>query len=80
MNRTITMNLSGIIFHIEEDAYEVLNKYLNTIKGYFKNSEGRDEIMKDIESRIAEMLLTRLDSIPKACAMAAKSGAVKSTP
>ena len=59
MNRTITMNLNGIIFHIEEDAYEKLNKYLSTIKGYFKDSEGRDEIMSDIEARIAEMLSER---------------------
>ncbi|MBL7889534.1 MAG: hypothetical protein JNL24_08280, partial [Bacteroidia bacterium] len=48
MNRTITMNLSGIIFHIEEDAYEKLNKYLAAIRGYFSNSESKDEIMTDI--------------------------------
>ncbi len=66
MNRTITMNLSGIIFHIEEDAYEVLNKYLNAIKGYFRDSEGRDEIMKDIEARIAEMLEEKVSNIKQA--------------
>ncbi len=66
MNRTITMNLSGIIFHIEEDAYDILNKYLSTIKGYFKDSEGRDEIMNDIEARIAEMLQEKVSKAKQA--------------
>ena len=66
MNKTITMNLSGIIFHIEEDAYEMLNKYLSTIKGYFHDSEGRDEIMSDIESRIAEMLQEKVSTTKQA--------------
>ncbi|MBI3502357.1 MAG: PspC domain-containing protein [Bacteroidetes bacterium] len=56
MNKTVTINLSGIIFHIDEDAYQKLSSYLNTIRGYFSESEGRDEIMADIENRIAEML------------------------
>jgi phage shock protein PspC (stress-responsive transcriptional regulator) len=60
------MNLSGIIFHIEEDAYEMLNKYLSTIKGYFKDSEGRDEIMSDIEARIAEMLQEKVNNTKQA--------------
>jgi phage shock protein PspC (stress-responsive transcriptional regulator) len=60
MNKTVTINISGIIFHIDEDAYEKLSKYLSTIKGYFRDSEGRDEIVSDIESRIAEMLQERI--------------------
>ncbi len=64
------MNLSGIIFHIEEDAYNKLNSYLSTIKGYFKNSEGCDEIMSDIEARIAEMLQGKVSSIKQAILMA----------
>lgn len=60
MNKTVTINISGIIFHIEEDAYDKLGKYLQTIRGYFKDSEGRDEIMADIEARIAEMLQERV--------------------
>jgi len=70
MNRTVTMNLSGIIFHIEEDAYEKLNKYLSAIKGYFSNSESRDEIMSDIESRIAEMLQSKVSQTKQAVLMA----------
>ncbi|MEO6903493.1 MAG: PspC domain-containing protein [Bacteroidia bacterium] len=66
MNRTITMNLSGIIFHIEEDAYEMLNKYLATIKSYFNDAESRDEIMSDIEGRIAELLQEKVSTIKQA--------------
>src|SRR3954471_1643403 len=69
MNRTITMNLSGIIFHIEEDAYDKLNKYLTTIRSYFKDSDGRDEIMNDIESRIAEMLQEKVSKTKQAVLM-----------
>ncbi|MBL7892509.1 MAG: PspC domain-containing protein [Bacteroidia bacterium] len=56
MKKTLTINLSGIVFHIDEDAYEKLGSYLNTIKKSFSDSDGRDEIMADIEARIAEML------------------------
>ena len=55
MNKTVTANISGVVFHIEVDAYEKLNRYLSTIKSYFKDSEGKDEIMADIEARIAEL-------------------------
>ncbi|MCC7303249.1 MAG: PspC domain-containing protein [Bacteroidia bacterium] len=60
MNKTVTINVSGIVFHIEEDAYDKLSKYLGTIKSYFKDSEGRDEIMADIEARIAELLKEKI--------------------
>ena len=55
MNQTVTVNISGIVFHIEVDAYDTLKNYLNKIKGYFNDSEEREEIMGDIESRIAEL-------------------------
>ncbi len=60
MKKTFTINISGIIFHIDEDAFEKLSIYLETIKSYFTNSEGRDEIMNDIESRIAELLQIKI--------------------
>lgn len=59
MNKTVTINISGIIFHIEEDAYLVLNNYILAIKHYFKQNESGVEIMSDIESRIAEMLQSK---------------------
>lgn len=76
MKKTITMNLSGIIFHIEEDAYEKLSKYLATIKSYFNNSDGKDEIMNDIESRIAEMLSEKVNKNKQAIVMADVEGVI----
>ncbi|MFT5667414.1 MAG: phage shock protein PspC (stress-responsive transcriptional regulator) [Vicingaceae bacterium] len=60
MNKTVTANISGVVFHIEADAYEKLHQYLNTIKNYFRDSDGTDEIMADIEARIAELFKERL--------------------
>ncbi|PCH91206.1 MAG: hypothetical protein COB85_09395 [Bacteroidetes bacterium] len=60
MKKTVTINLSGVIFHIDEDAHDNLHAYLNKIKGYFSDSEGKDEIMADIEARIAEMLQEKI--------------------
>ena len=60
MKKTVTINLAGLIFNIDEDAYAHLKNYLDTIRSYFSESEGRDEIMTDIEARIAEMLQDKL--------------------
>lgn len=70
MNKTVTINISGIIFHIEEDAYEKLSKYLGTIKGYFSRTEGGNEIMSDIEARIAEMLQSKTSAVKQVVLMA----------
>ena len=56
MKKTLTVNISGSVFHIDEDAYHVLNDYLQSIKQHFSKTEGRDEIISDFEARIAEML------------------------
>ena len=55
MKKTFTININGSIFHIEEDAYEVLQKYLVNLKNHFGNSEEGKEILDDIEARIAEI-------------------------
>ncbi len=60
MKKTVSINISGIIFHIDDDAYERLNRYLNSIKRHFQKMEGKDEIITDIESRIAELLQEKL--------------------
>jgi phage shock protein PspC (stress-responsive transcriptional regulator) len=60
MNKTISINLSGMLFNLEEAAYNQLLKYIQTIKNYFSAAEGRDEIIGDIESRIAELFQERL--------------------
>ncbi len=70
MNKTVTINISGIIFHIEEDAYDKLSKYLSTIKGYFSKADGGNEIMGDIEARIAEMLQAKTNAVKQVVLMA----------
>ena len=60
MKKTLTINISGIIFHIDEDAYEKLNRYLDTLKRHFTHTQGREEIISDIEGRIAELLQERI--------------------
>ena len=60
MKKTFTINISGIIFHIDEDAYDKLNNYLGILKSHFTKTVGKDEIISDIEGRIAELLQERL--------------------
>lgn len=55
MNKTIIINISGIVFHIEEEAYEVLRAYMIDVKKHFGHSADSHEIVGDIENRIAEM-------------------------
>ncbi len=59
MNKTVNINLGGMFFHIDEDAYQKLNRYFDAVKRSLSNSTGKDEIMKDIEMRIAELLTER---------------------
>ena len=61
MNKTVNINLVGMVFHIDEDAFEILNNYLNALKNHFKKEEGSEEIINDIEGRIAELFTERLD-------------------
>src|SRR6188474_2396670 len=61
MKKNISINISGIIFHIEEDGYENLRKYLDSINKYFSTFEDSSEILADIESRIAEIFLSKLN-------------------
>ena len=59
MNKTVNINLGGMFFHIDEDAYQKLSRYFDAIKRSLTNSSGQDEIIKDIEMRIAELLNER---------------------
>ncbi len=61
MKKTLSINISGIIFHIEEDGYESLRKYLDSINRYFGSFDDSNEILADIESRIAEIFLAKLN-------------------
>ena len=51
-----------MFFHIDEDAYNNLQRYINAIKRSFTDSQGRDEIISDIEARVAELFSERLQS------------------
>ena len=59
MNKTININLANIFFHVDEDAYRKLQGYLDAIKRSFTGTPGGDEIMADIEARIAELFTER---------------------
>ncbi|GAB4017215.1 PspC domain-containing protein [Spirosoma sp. KCTC 42546] len=65
MKKTISINISGVIFHIEEDGYDKLKNYLTTVQQYFSTYEDSQEIVTDIENRIAEKLLAKLKSADK---------------
>ena len=62
MKKTYTINLGGMAFVIDEDAYIKLNDYLDSIKNHFENENERKEILEDIELRIAEILKDTLSS------------------
>lgn len=56
MKKNININIYGTIYAIDEDAYQLLENYLESMKRYFKRQEGGDEIADDIEHRVAELL------------------------
>jgi phage shock protein PspC (stress-responsive transcriptional regulator) len=62
MNKTVNINLAGTFFHIDEDAYQKLQRYIEAIKRSFTDSEGREEIIADIEARISELFFERVDN------------------
>ena len=62
MNKTVSINLAGIFFHIDEDAYQNLKNYFKAIKKSLQNSEGESEILADIEGRVSELFSERIKS------------------
>ncbi len=62
MKKTITVHIANFIFNIEEEAYKELQDYLKKISVQFSIKEERDEIMFDIEARIAELFRERLSN------------------
>lgn len=61
MKKTTTINLAGMVYHIEEDGYQILKKYIADIKRVFSNQEGVEEMVADIQFRIAELFQERLN-------------------
>jgi phage shock protein PspC (stress-responsive transcriptional regulator) len=62
MNKTVNINLGGMFFHIDEDAYQKLTRYFDAIKRSLNHSSGQDEIIKDIEMRVSELLTEKQKS------------------
>jgi phage shock protein PspC (stress-responsive transcriptional regulator) len=60
MNKTVNINLAGVFFHVDEDAYGKLQRYLAAIKRSFEGVQGEDEIIADIEARISELFSERI--------------------
>jgi len=60
MKKTLTINLSGSVFHIDDDAYEKLYAYLTQITRHFGNDAEAKEIVEDIETRIAEIFTEKI--------------------
>lgn len=61
MKKTLSINIRGIVFNIDEDAYQLLNDYLSDINRHYKNQPGHEDIMSDIENRITELFLAKLN-------------------
>lgn len=55
MKKSIKVNIGGVVFHIDEDAYELLRNYLDQLDARFKSTPGGSEILSDIETRMAEL-------------------------
>lgn len=62
MNKTVNINLANTLFHIDDDAYNKLRRYLESIKRSFSGTKGSDEIIADIEARIAELFLEKMEN------------------
>lgn len=67
MKKVININFQGRVIPIEEAAYEILKGYTDSLRRYFANEEGRDEIINDIENRIAELFSEDLKKNPSGC-------------
>ena len=62
MNKTVNINLANMLFHIDEVAYNKMRRYLESVKRSFANTPGSDEIIADIEARIAELFHEKLEN------------------
>jgi len=62
MNKVFNVNIGGLIFSVDDLAFDKLNSYITSIKSHFSKTDGKEEIIADIEARIAEMLREKLHS------------------
>lgn len=61
MKKTININLGGLVFTIDEDAYDRLSRYIDALKQKFTNLEEQNEIIQDIEYRFAELFSANIN-------------------
>lgn len=69
MKKTFSINLNGMLFNIDDDAYTMLEDYLKRIEAHFSGQDESEEIMNDIEARIAELINERLGGGKKAVSL-----------
>ncbi len=62
MNKTVNINLAGTFFHIDENAFGKLQRYFEAIKKSLSDPQGSDEILRDIEARVAELFTEKIES------------------
>jgi phage shock protein PspC (stress-responsive transcriptional regulator) len=62
MNKVFNINIGGYPFTIDDDAYEHLKRYMDALHNHFRTYQGADEIIEDIESRMAELFNSRLEN------------------
>ncbi|MDT0540176.1 PspC domain-containing protein [Croceitalea sp. P059] len=62
MNKTVNINLANSLFHIDDAAYDKLRRYLESVKRSFAGTAGSDEIIADIEARVAELFLEKMEN------------------
>jgi len=70
MNKTVTINISGIVYHIDENAYEKLAQYLESLRIYFEKEQSAHEILEDIEARISELLQLKIKRVEQVVSIA----------
>ncbi len=61
MKTTVSINIGGLAFYIDEDAYAVLKKYLRKVELNYAKEEGHEEIIADIETRVAELFREKIN-------------------
>ena len=59
MKHTVTVNLNGRLFYIDNDAYNLLDSYIKSLNTYFAKDSNKAEIIDDFEARIQELLATK---------------------
>ncbi len=60
MKKTLTINLNGAVYHIDDDAYRMLDRYLSDLRIYFRKQREGEEVIEDIEARVGELFSEQL--------------------